>query len=477
VASVAIAHLIPFLSGYRLSADDVGFHWYTMMGLNESWNFIKWAAFNQGRIVHFPDLITSLIGAKLADNIIFRTFYVSFFFANFGLFASYLNKICKLTVGWYFFLILAVFHPLDYFHLSPGAYPFKISFPVFLILVSRIAIQNMRAMKPISAWKEAPWAVLCFFGMMFSEYAFSFAFSLMLIEFALRILEDRKRDSRNWLVSVIYGFKTRQTIQDIIAIASFLLLYIGFRLIFPSSYDGNKLPEKFNFPLFAKTMIGHILGGTTFSAFSRHPLADFLSLKFNWRDYLSLILLSGGTFFSSCILLKEKLKSTQLNNLIMNLIYAAIFSFGVAFIVTAPVAVTTKYQSWCVEIKSCIFLDSSLSYLGSGVFLASMLLICGVVLIKVTKHAVVLLSLTVSLFAAAGQMNNLRMKTSMTEYVQGWEKAKELACDPNFNLSTVTDLDRIVEPKQRISFHPGSDISSYWRLVIAENKKQNGCSN
>ena len=476
VLIVCIIHAYPFLTGFRLTADDVAYHWYAMNGIAESWQFIKSAAIGQGRIVHFPDLVTSLVGAYYADNLLFRIFYIILYFLNFGLFAFYINKIHGANAGWFFFLVLIVLHPLDYFHMSPGAYPFKISIPIFIILLSRLAVLYLRNRDPLKAHKEIPWLVLCFFAMMFSEYAFAFALSLMIIEFSARAIAYEKFSKSNWIHVIIKSIASRQTWQDLVLISAFLILYVGFRLIFPSSYEGNRLPEGLDLLLFLKTLVGHIFGGSVFSSFVRYEgFGHYFKTELSWIDYLSLTLLLIATFLSAFLLLHAQCQNADHIQRVRKIKLVSTFSLFLALIVTAPVAITTKYQSWCVEIDSCIFLDSSLSYLGFASFLAGLLVIIAKISKRKGAFGLFALSALLACTAAAGQLNNLRLESSMSEYVQGWERAKALSCYSEVDLAVFSDLSRLVEPIPRISFHPQFDVRSYWHLYIKDQKKRGIC--
>lgn len=474
---VILIHVYPFLSGYRLSADDVAYHWYAMRGMDESWQFIKSAAIAQGRIVHFPDLITSLIGAYFADCFLFRLCYVLLYFANFILFTIYIARLFNIKFVWFFILILFILHPLDYYHMSPGAYPFKISFPVFLILLSRMQLMRIRSRGALSLKNELLLVALCFSAMMFSEYSFLFALSLMVAEFSVRTVAFVCVDKQGWCVSLIKNAFSRQTLQDLFIVLLFCILYIAFRLAFPSSYDGNVLPSKLNILLTLKTMAGHILGGSVFSSFGRYnKFRLYFGNEYSWLDYLMTVFLFLATFISSLSLVYEYRRNFILGLCQRSLRSVSFFSLILAFIVTFPVAITDKYQSWCGRISHCVFLDSSLSYFGFGSFLSAVLLIFILNVAQNRRVVIYVFSFLLACIAAAAQINNLRLSVSMSEYVMGWDRAKALSSYADEHLSLFYDLSRVVEPFPRISFHPGFDILNYWRLYINDQREGDASS-
>jgi hypothetical protein len=486
VLLVGTLHGYLFLAGYRLSADDVAYHLYAMQGVHESWQFIKSAAIGQGRVVHFPDLITSLVGAYFADEYVFRAFYISLFFSNFVLAGLYFKKLSGINAVWFIALVLFSFHPLDYFHLSPTAYPFKISFPVFLILVSRIALLNLREGVHEGGHRhEKYWLALSFAATMFSEYAFCFALSLICVEFIGRVIARKTTLAGGWVRSAWHVTRGQYFLKDLFSIALFLATYIGFRLFFPSAYEGNQLPAEFHLHAFLKTLVGHIYGGTTFSSMSRHQASYPGYLKsLDVRGWLLISLMFTATFVSAVMALNLviKEKASHLKAQVHYLI-AAGMALLCALFVTAPVAVTTKYQSWCrdIHVDSCVFLDSSLSYLGFGIFLAAIVMAFAHSLLALRipqKWVVLLASLVIALGASVSHFNNLRMEENMHKYVSGWERANEIACMPgNILRESSMPLANIVEPDRRISFHPGFDPNWYWFAYILNRKSRQECSN
>lgn len=481
VLLVGALHGCLFLAGYRLSADDVAYHLYAMEGVSDSWQFVKSAAIGQGRIVHFPDLVTSLIGAYFADEYLFRVFYVSLFFSNFVLVGYYFTRLSGTNAGWFATLILFSFHPLDYFHLSPNAYPFKISFPVFLLLVSRIALIKIRGGKREGVGRhENYWIALSFAAMMFSEYAFSFACSLIFAEFIARLIARRAQEV-SWIDSAWRSVREQYFLKDLCSIVLFLSIYIAFRQIFPSAYEGNQLPTKFELHSFLKTLVGHIYGGTTFSSWSRYHALNTSYLKsLDIRGWLLVSLMFCGTFVSAGMALNAVVKEKAPSKAQVRYSVAAGVALLSALLVTAPVAITTKYQGWCKRVDSCAFLDSSLSYLGFGIFLAALLIAFAHSLLALRipqKWIVGFASLAVAFGASFSHLNNLRMEADMRRYVSGWERAKKMVCKPDkVLLEFAPTISTIVEPSRRISFHPWFETSRYWLTYIADQKNGRGCT-
>lgn len=474
VVLTAVVHAYSFLAGYRLTADDVSYHWYAMNGIQESWQFIRRAAIEQGRIVHFPDLVTSLIGAYYSDYPLFRVFYVSLYFANFFLFSFYINRAFGLNLFWFFSFILFIFHPLQFFHTSPGAYPFKIAFPIFLILLARLKLLNHRICgSDQSEFKSYPWLILCLGAMLFSEYAFDFALSLVLIDYVARVfLAGKKQPESRFSGNCIRQLLSRWTLHDSVIIVIFLILYLGFRLVFPSSYDGNKLPTDFNLILFLNALAGHIFGGSVVSSFMREapwvfPAGHSLDL-WQYASILVIFTFSIIVFLHVCWSLEG---NCMFNNNLLVVFYAGLFSLISAVLVTTPVVITTKYQnqSWCKDFGRCVFLDSSLSYLGFGLFLGTILLFVFYFASRAGFLVRFLFSILISVVAALSALNNIKIESQMSDYVSGWDRAKALSCYSRNELPDIS-ITSIVDPARRISMHPNFNSDKYWSLFIEDQR-------
>jgi hypothetical protein len=482
VILIAIIHAYFFINGFRLSADDVSYHWYAMNGITDSIKYISSKAIEQGRIVHFPDLVTSLFGAYYADYVLFRVFYVVLYFANFFLFSLYVNRAFGINYFWIMAFILFAFHPLDYFHTSPGAYPFKISFPTLLILIARLRILDLRINNNKNDLKSNfPWFILCLFAMLFSEYAFAFALGTFLIDYVARVLKSNKKSSQpSLLQNCVKQVFSRYTLHDIYLAILFLIFYLGFRFYFPSSYDGNKLPESLNLILTLKTLTGHILGGSVFLSFIREsPIPFFYSNTLNFIHYFLLFsyFILSYVFFEN--LSRRFAINSDFSQSYLIVFFAGLFSLFTAIIVTLPVAVTDKYQTWCTMFTSCVFLDSSLSYLGFGFFIGVLILFISFMASKIKLVGPIVFAFVFATLTTTALLNNIRVEQSMKSYVLGWDRAKALACFSDSTLSKYA-LSSIVDPNHRISMHPNFDQDKYWSMYISKqrsNLSNDDCQN
>jgi hypothetical protein len=480
IAGLVFLHGSLFLTGYRLTADDVEFHYQVMNGISNSWQFVKSTAITQGRIVHFIDLPVSMLGAYYADNVIFRVFYTAIYFTNFLLIGKYVSMISGVRSGLFMVLVLVSFHPLDYFHLAPNSYPFHVSLPIILILLSRIALWKIRRINnENSKTVEWLWLSLCFVGMSFSEYGFIFSVALIGTEFLTRVI-TRWVEKGRWMEALIHWLHHQYVKKDFAIVLGFIMAYFGFRFLFPSAYSGNKITDNFQFFIFFKTLFGHIYGGTSIASLvrGREYFGDFLSgLGYvEWGMVASVLF---GTFFASVFALVDLKKKCGAKELIYRYWLIAGIGLFFAVIVTIPVAIVAKYQSWCVDINACAFVDSRISYLGVGVFIAA--LIFGVV----SSHSgnrsskaviMVFISVALAIFGALTFLNNLRIRSDMNNFVSGFERANKMACLSDDDLHKISSsILSFIEPVPRINFHPGFNINKYWIDYINSARRRVDC--
>lgn len=464
------------ITGYRLSADDVLFHQTLMDGWTTSWEFIKAVAFAQGRIVHFFDLPFSLLGAYYADNLYFRLAYTALYYFNFVLVGHYVSIISGINFTRLTILILLIFHPIDYYHLPPNSYAFHTTIPIFLITTSRILLLKIRCSK---AGGDVLYLLVCFLGMMFSEYGFLYATTLIFCETFARMVSSHAGSHKpfsTFLTALIH----RDTLKDFLLIVLFLILYSGFRFIYPSDYEGNQISQQFRGLQFFKTLFGHIYGGTSLSALIRSSGSIIVTLghfgKIDWIVALSVV---SMVFVLANISITQTLSQLRESHTTIRRLLIICFSgIASAVFLTIPIALTGKYQDWCQNINACVFLDSRISYLGVGISLASLFLLLTIWLRSLIRirYSALIVSLLISFGAGLTWLHNFHVERDMRDYVSAWDRAKILSC------LTVEELDNLklteeIDPNVRISHHHDFDMDEYWEKYLKDQNAKLNCGN
>jgi hypothetical protein len=469
-----------FLTGYRLTADDVEFQYHLMKGWDAAWDFVWLAAVSQGRVVHLLDLPFSMVAAYFAENFAFRLFYTGLYFGCFALLAVYVSMLARLRVAALITLVLLSLHPLDYFHLPPNAYPAHLTLPFLLILLARMGLLRARGGRgPAGSGWELGMLACCFVGMLFSEYAFLFTAALVGAEFLARLARDNP-SGRPWASRLRACLLHPHTVKDAVVLTLFLVIYLGFRALYPSTYEGNQVAGDLELVAVARTLVGHVIGGTS--------LASMVRYSDRWPEivvamgYGQLLIVAGiGAFtFLAGMISLQRVPSGGVQAALARrcsaIVVAALFG---AALVTLPLAMTAKYQSWCGDLSACIFLDSRISYLGVGVAVAALMV--AMVCTRARRISSLAVSAVFSgVLATLGvltYLHNFRIELDMQRYVSGWERAERLACLPAEQLEGVGALlPKLIDPPQRISMTAGFDREAYWRDYIELQRNRQDCS-
>lgn len=470
-----------FLTGYRLTADDVEFQYHLMKGWDAAWDFVWLAAVSQGRVVHLLDVPFSMVAAYFAESFAFRLFYTVLYFGCFALLAVYVSMLARLRVAALITLVLLSLHPLDYFHLPPNAYPAHLTLPFLLILLARMGLLRARVGHgPSGNGWELGMLACCFIGMLFSEYAFLFTAALIGAEFLARLTTDNVVGNR-WSARLRACLLHPHTLKDAVVLILFLVIYLGFRMLYPSSYEGNQLAGELELEAVARTLVGHVIGGTSWASMARYSdrWPDII-LAVGYGQLLVVAAIGAVTFFAGLLalrLVRTGRGQASLARRCWAIVAAALFG---AVLVTLPLALTAKYQSWCGDLSACIFLDSRISYLGVGAMVAALMVIAVIYTSArglFSLAAPVLLSAVLATSGMLTYLHNFRIERDMQHYVSGWERAERLACLPAERLDEVgTLLPKLIDPPQRISMTAGFDRETYWRDYIELQRKHQDCS-
>ncbi|RBA56866.1 hypothetical protein DQ403_13195 [Stutzerimonas zhaodongensis] len=468
-----------FLTGYRLTADDVEFQYHLMKGWNAAWDFVWLAAVSQGRVVHLLDLPFSMAAAYFAENFAFRLFYTGLYFGCFALLAVYVSMLARLRVAALITLVLLSLHPLDYFHLPPNAYPAHLTLPFLLILLARMGLLRARVGHgPSGNGWELGMLACCFIGMLFSEYAFLFAAALFGAEALARLTRDKVVGSR-WSARLRACLLHPHTLKDAVVLTLFLVIYLGFRMLYPSSYEGNQVAGELELVAVARTLVGHVIGGTSLASMARYSDRwPEIVVAMGYGQLLIVAAIGAFTFLAGMIALQRVTSGAQaaLARRCAAIVAAALFG---AVLVTLPLAMTAKYQSWCGDLSACIFLDSRISYLGVGVAVAALMVAVVFTLARRTSSLVVsaVFSGVLASLGVLTYLHNFRIELDMQRYVSGWERAERLACLPAEQLEGVGALlPKLIDPPQRISMTAGFDREAYWRDYIELQRNRQDCS-
>ncbi len=475
MATLAVLQSLPFLSGYRLTADDVTYHMVVMSGLRNAANFVYEQATEQGRIVHFFDVPFTLLGAYYSENFYFRLFYTILHFLNYLLFGAYISKITRFQISHIIIVFLIILTPLDFYHLPPNAYPFHVSLPIFLIIVSRIGLINTFSDSPKFTTLTFTYYSLFLFGIFFGEVAFIFGVCLVLFEFFFRKIHN-KTDETSSEGPLGFNIRLDKTfLFDSLAIMLFLFFYVGFRVQFPSTYAGNQITELPSIRSTFITLVGHIYGGTSIPAFGRHGIFKLSNVQsLTTIDFTLCIIVFLATFACTWRLLNrtsfmDSLTSVPYSKLLLLFLVGVL----VAVSVTLPIAMVQKYQDWCILKESCIFHDSRVSFFGLCLSLAVIfaILFRTISNVKFSPFICLFFSVAISIISTMTFINNTLVSKTMSAYVAPWLRAQNIACGLR---STVPDIpiSKQIDPEEKILIQTEFNVDQYWRTYISQYNRE-----
>lgn len=452
---------LPFLEGFRTTPDDVAYHAITMGGERHFWAFVHHAAQSQGRIVHYLDVPVTLLAAYFAEDTGFRIFYTAFHFLTLALFAHFVALLSRRSIGVLMLIVLVSFQPLDYFHLPPNAYPFHVSLPVFLILCSRIGLLRQRRQGMPDSWRSLPWQLPAFVGVMFGEGAFLFFAAVVVMELLVEqhpvaaAAPDRGMRGSLAAMARTYG-------AEVLVGLLFLVLYLSYRTLHPSTYAGNQLPASLDLGAFGKTLAGHVYGGTSLAALVRNAtrLVEVLPTLGPWVWGCASFILVGVT----ALWWRQGGQPRPVDPRAVRWSWLLLAALAGAVLVTAPVALVSRFQRWCSSIHSCVFHDSRLSYYFTGLALVIVLVVLSDGLRRRGRAGTVAragLALALGAMAALTYLNNVERSLDMRDYAAGWRRARVVACLGTDDLSA-SELAALIDPRRRLTMHPTYDRDIYW---------------
>jgi hypothetical protein len=425
LAALLLANVWLYSAGYRLSADDILFHFKALGGLREAWKYVIATATSEGRIGSFILIPINMWGALLSEYVVGRYLIGALYFSTFILFGFFLSLILRRSVTVWLSVTFFAFHPLLYQHTPPTAYPLQNTIPFLVLLGSRVYLLV----------KGESWLVrICMFvALLVSEYAFLFGTALLLVEYSLRAPSDRPGIRRLW--------STRSLRRDVAAVSLALAIYLLWRWAYPTKYTGNSIDgipsvERTIRTLVAQTYYGTIIPYVEFKGVSEAAIAGAI-----------LVALITATLAYRT---PDPIGETRYNA-------AATAVLGLALVyVMLPLAVSPQFQTWCLERGECAYVSSRSAFY----FLVPLISLSALSVVPRRFHQVFF---TVSVSAAAflGFTHNWKTAASMREYVSPYLIAKRLACTPDSVHATV------IIPSGKMAMHSTFNKTEYWRRYMA----------
>lgn len=467
VLVLAGAQVQHFTAGFRLTADDVMFHFWLLQGFPELWNQTWAAAVSQGRIGHLAIVPMNAIAGYFADSFEIRLLIVLLYFASFLIFSLYISKVIRSNISLPLFLILITLHPLAYYHLPPTSYPLHLSVALFFLLVCRLSVWHLR-WKPggrsRAIFPEAMFALLFAVCMTTSEYMFVVGTALMAVEWSATYFWRRSEgnlNGRNVAKGIVLDSRL---VIDALAVAVSLVAYVSFRLIHPSEYTGNTADGLKNIQAFSVTLIKHVYAGTPLPYLSR---VIFQSPSEQWLLAACFSISTFGVALASVRSL-SRLRAPW---------FVALASMMFAAYVTAPIAAGARFQEWCMGTVQCAYLDSRLSYFG-----VALAIVAGIAALtrwfsagRLNAVLTAMVCAALAVLAGLTYLQNWNRAEDMRDLVSAWERASRMACEREAGSVDDTSLLAFIDPQDRVPRHPNFPIARYWRLYMTDRNAAMSC--
>jgi hypothetical protein len=455
---------IMFMQGYRLSADDAGFLQSWMDGRAAIWEAASAAARSHGRIGMYLMWPLNVFAAYAAGFTWLRLCFVALYFAIFPLFACYMSRLLKRDLTIAVVLLLLVAHPLALEHMPPNAYALQNTLPVFAILLSRVILDRVRGRSPTLARRLVAGACLTVFAlaMLVSEYALMFGAALVLAEAVLAASASDGNRNASWRAWGKALF--RRSLADLSIVAGVLALYLLFRQMNPSSYDGNQLDGLWHPGRIVITALAHLASGSIIP-----------------RLGLGLIHVPAGIWmaalgYGAIACLAARSASRQLPRLPSPAI-VALAALSLGLLMTLPLAMTAKQQAWCLEGGICGYLDSRIAYLWLGLCLLGLVAWCR----RTTATWLPPVAFDrgfaglAGVLAVLGFAHNWQLAERMGAISMAWQRADAIACDRQGTGLGDERFRVLIDPRNLVALHPGVDAEDYWRRYLAWRSRGPGC--
>lgn len=458
---------IPFTEGYRRAADEVMFldtwirGWPAVM--EHAWS----GAHYQGRLGFWALVPLNAFAAGFADILAVRVAFVLLHFAILGLFAFHFARISATRTTAALLLLLVTLQPLCRASefMPPVTYPLQNSLPILCVLLARcVVFQEARRDDGGRASRLWPAYIVFTLAMLATEFAFLLGTSLLFAEHGFALLAQARQGVplRDRLTGLM-----RQRIArfDALSVGLVLVAYFSWRMIHPSSYEGNMLDGAFEIGRLLATTFHRVWAGTTFS----HDLIAPLSVS---RDMWLAAAVVGIATSCGLVLFLPAIRSLP------SPVMVAAGAVAVILYISFPLAANARQQRWCLEQGACGYLDSRLSYLAAVV-----IVLCGIAWAlrsltqpMLARAFVVSVSVILGLVAALTFIDGWQRGRTMHADAGAWRNANLLACYPDRQPASDDLLLRMIDGEKRVTFHPGTDRAAFWRRYLGHVSASRDCS-
>lgn len=457
LAVVVALQGVLFLSGYRLTPDQLALHRVSMQGFDAIWTESVAAAVVSGRFCFFFSPL-SYYAELLSDYFVVRALFVGVYFGLLWVFAVYWARLVRAEAATLLLLLLVSLQILDFNNLPPNSFTIAFTLPALLLVCSRLVLLSCDdALSQASTAKGLGLFAVVLAAYLASDYVFIFGVSLLLLEYALAWW----RGQGGPIAKGKALLRRNKTWFDAAPVALAALAYGGWRLLHPPAYAGTTLAATFDPALVLATAAAHAVGGFTLARSDLYAVlaANASPPPGGWLPL-------AGVFVGSAFLGAATLHG--LRGLIFGKRLAAA-CLGLALFVVLPLALSPKYQQLQLEHLPA-YVDSRFAFLWATAALACLVCLLGRHLGHGARRLAlsVVFGLVLGVASAYSYYHNADMSQAMLEYTAAWDRAGSLAAGPGVadgvgNAGVAARVD----PYGLVAGHPEFDLEAYWRQYVA----------
>ncbi len=463
LAVVVALQGVLFLSGYRLTPDQLALHAVSMRGFEAILTESVAAAVVSGRFCFFFSPL-SYYAELLSDYFVVRALFVGVYFGLLWAFAAYWARLVRAEAATLLLLLLVSLQILDFNNLPPNSFTIAFTLPALLLVCSRLILLPDDALSQASTAKRLALFAVVLAAYLASDYVFIFGVSLLLLEYALAWW----RGQGGLVAKGKALLRRKNTWFDAAPVALAALAYGGWRLLHPPAYAGTTLAATMDPALVLATAATHAVGGFTLA---RPDL--YAVLAANASPPPGGLFPLAGVFVGSAFLGAATLHEQRGLAFGKRLAAACL---GLAFFVVLPLALSPKYQQLQLEHLPA-YVDSRFAFLWATAALACLVCLLGKHLGHGARRLAlsVLFGLVLGAASAYTYYHNADMSQAMLEYTAAWDRAGSLAAQARNAAGASSpeagslngSIAARVDPFGLVAGHPGFDLEAYWRQYVA----------
>jgi hypothetical protein len=235
-----------------------------------------------GRLGYLATGPINVLGSLLSDNYWARLAFVLMHFGVFVLFAAYVSRVLATKVTFPLLIILLTLQGIGQVmdHMPPIRYPLQNTLPLIMLFAARLTILEAESRGQTGGFTIVLARLAFLIALVLTEYTFLAGTAALACEYLAR-WGRRLHGNFRPVAAKVRALFDRSFLLDATIVVLAFTSYIGFRLIFPSSYPGNVIDAAESPWRIVETTIGHVHAATFFAHEHLFDIRERLN-KYRW---------------------------------------------------------------------------------------------------------------------------------------------------------------------------------------------------